>query len=89
MRTILEKPVRSQREEAKLLLGWLIYAKRPLKLHEIQTMKSINLEKGEVEFERRRFQVSPEELCESLVSVRSDGSVELVHLTAKVYATLA
>ena len=52
-------------------------------------MKSINLEKGEVEFERRRFQVSPEELCESLVTVRPDGSVELVHLTAKMYATLA
>ncbi|KAM3064843.1 hypothetical protein ACMFMF_011683 [Clarireedia jacksonii] len=85
MRTILEKPVKAQREEAKMLLSWLIYAKRPLKLHEVQTMKSINLEKGEVEFERRHFRVKPEELCESLVSVRRDGSIELVHSTIKNY----
>src|SRR4051812_46755641 len=40
MRTILKKPVKAQREEAKMLLSWLIYAKRPLKFHEVQTMKS-------------------------------------------------
>ncbi|OCK76290.1 hypothetical protein K432DRAFT_306677 [Lepidopterella palustris CBS 459.81] len=85
MRTILTKPVRAEREEAKMLLGWLVCAKRPLKFHEVQTMKSINLEKREVEFERRRFRVNPKDLCESLVDVRADGSIELVHLTAKVY----
>ncbi|PQE07968.1 zinc finger protein [Rutstroemia sp. NJR-2017a WRK4] len=83
MRTILKKPVKAQREEAKLLLSWLIHAKRPLKFHEVQTMKSINLKKGEVEFEKRHFRVRPEELCESLVRVRRDGSIELVHSTAK------
>jgi hypothetical protein len=88
MRTILNKPVEAQREEAKMLLSWLIYAKRPLKLHEIQTMKSINLTKGEVEWERKHFRVGLEELCESLVNVRRDGSIELVHSTAKEYATL-
>jgi hypothetical protein len=88
MRTILKKPAKAQREEAKMLLSWLIHAKRPLKFHEVQTMKSINLEKGEVEFERRHFRVRPEELCESLVRVRRDGSIELVHSTAKKYATV-
>lgn len=88
MRTILNKPVKAQREEAKMLLSWLIYAKRPLKLHEVQTMKSINLAKGEVEFERRHFQVRPEDLCESLVRVRRDGSIELVHSTAKRHVAL-
>ena len=84
MRTILNKPVRAEREEAKMLLGWLVCAKRPLKLHEVQTMKSINLEQRTVEFERRRFRVDPKDLCESLVEVRPDGTVELVHLTARV-----
>jgi len=87
MDTISDKPVMVQ-HEAKMHLGWLVYAKRPLKLHEVQTMKSINLAKRKVEFERRHFQVQPEELCESLVSVRPDGSIELIHQTAKVYATL-
>jgi hypothetical protein len=84
MRTISNKPVRAEREEAKMLLGWLVCAKRPLKLHEVQTMKSINLEQRTVEFERRRFRVDPKDLCESLVEVRLDGTVELVHLTARV-----
>ena len=84
MRTILNKPVRAEREEAKMLLCWLVCAKRPLKLHEVQTMKSINLEQRTVEFERRRFRVDPKDLCESLVEVRPDGTVELVHLTARV-----
>jgi hypothetical protein len=84
MRTILTKPVRTEREEARMLLGWLLCAKQPLKLYEVQTMKSINLDQREVEFDRRRFRVDPKDLCESLVDVRADGSIELVHLTAKV-----
>jgi hypothetical protein len=85
MRSISNKPVRAEREEAIMLLGWLVCAKRPLKLHEVQTMKSINLEQRTIEFERRRFRVDPKDLCESLVDVRPDGSIELVHLTARVY----
>ncbi len=89
MRIILSKPVRAEREEAKMLLGWLVCAKRPLKLHEVQTMKSINLDQRTVEFERRRFRVHPKDLCESLVDVRPDGSIELVHLTARLYVLLS
>ncbi len=86
MRKIQNKPVRAEREEAIMLLSWLVCAKRPLRLHEVQTMKSINLEQRAIQFERRRFRVDPKDLCESLVDVRPDGSIELVHLTAKVYA---
>jgi hypothetical protein len=87
MRTILSKTVKAEREEAIRLLGWLVCAKRPLKFHEIQTMKSINLERRAIEFEQRRFRVDPKDLCESLVEVRPDGSIELVHLTAKTYVS--
>jgi hypothetical protein len=83
MKKILDKPDRA-RDEAKMLLGWLVCAKRPLKSHEVQTMKSVNLERRRIEFDRRRFRVNPKELCESLVDIREDGSIELVHLTAKV-----
>lgn len=83
MQTIINKPVRAEREEALMLLGWLVCAKRSLKKHEVQTMKSIDLERRAVEFERRHFRVEPEDLCESLVDVRDDGTIELVHMTAK------
>ncbi|PVI01289.1 hypothetical protein DM02DRAFT_525316 [Periconia macrospinosa] len=85
MKTIMRKSVRAEREEAMMVLGWLVCAKRSLKMHEIQTMKSINLERRVVEFERRRFRVEPKDLCESLVEVRDDGTVELVHMTARSF----
>ncbi|KAL1595313.1 hypothetical protein SLS60_010004 [Paraconiothyrium brasiliense] len=81
--TIVNKPARAEREEAFMLLGWLVCAKRSLKMHEIQTMKSINLQGRTVDFERRRFLVDPKDLCESLVDVREDGTIELVHNTAR------
>ena len=71
-------------EDALMLFGWLVCAKRPLKWHEIQGLKSVNLEKRSVEFERQKFVVAPKDLCESLVEIQSDGTVELVHLTAKL-----
>jgi hypothetical protein len=67
-----------------MLLRWLACAKRPLKLHEVQTMKSINLASRAVEFDRRHFRVDLKELCESLVEVRKDGTIEWVHLTARL-----
>ncbi|KAI1451390.1 putative zinc finger protein [Annulohypoxylon moriforme] len=67
------------------LLGWLVCAKRPLKWHEIQGMKSINLEEQCVDFDRQGFVKSPKDLCASLLETRSDGTVELIHLTAKFF----
>jgi len=83
MQTIVNKPVTAERDEALMLLGWLVCAKRPLKLHEVQTMRSIDFDTRTVEFERRKFRVDPKDLCESLVDVRGDGSIELVHMTAR------
>ncbi len=83
MRTIMDKPVRAERDEALMLLSWLVCAKRSLKMHEVQTMKSIDVDRRAVEFERRHFRVHPKDLCESLVDVREDGTIELVHMTAR------
>jgi hypothetical protein len=83
MQTIVNKPVRAEREEASMLLGWLVCAKRSLRIHEVQMMKSIDLDRRAVEFERRHFRVYLKDLCESLVDVSEDGTVELVHMTAR------
>lgn len=71
-------------EDILMLLGWLVSAKRSLKWHEIQGLKSINLDERSIAFERKSFVVSPKDLCDSLVEIRSDGTIELVHLTAKL-----
>ncbi|CAI6290402.1 unnamed protein product [Periconia digitata] len=84
MKTILDKPVASRFEPLEIL-SWLVCAKRPLKMHEVQMMKSINVNERAVEFEYRHFRVHIKQLCESLVDVREDGTLELIHTTARSY----
>lgn len=72
------------KEDAKRLLGWLVCARRPLKWREIQCAVSINLEDKDVDLAERQLRVDSKNLCGSLVEQRSDGSVEMVHLTARL-----
>lgn len=65
------------------LLGWLVCAKQPLKWHEIQCLKSINLEQQLIDFTHHKFLVSGTDLCGSLVELRADGTLELIHVSAK------
>ena len=74
---------RAERRDSDMLLSWLACAKRPLKWREIQVAKSIKLEDSSFDLEKRRFRVDSKELCGSLVEIRDDGTVELIHLTAK------
>ncbi|KAI8630498.1 putative zinc finger protein [Xylariaceae sp. FL1651] len=85
MRRMAEQAPKAARDDALRLLGWLVCAKRPLKWHEIQAMNSINLEEQRIALDRQSFIKSPKDLCASLVETRSDGTVELVHLTAKLF----
>lgn len=71
-----------------VLLRWLVLARRPLKWREIQVLKSINLHAQCVDFERQMRVTSAKDLCGSLVDIREDGTVELIHLTAKQYGTI-
>lgn len=84
MQRIMNKSARAEREEALMILGWLVCAKRSLKMYELQTMKSIDLKRRAVQFDQRRFRVDLKDLCESLIDVREDGTIELVHLSAKL-----
>jgi hypothetical protein len=69
-----------------MLLEWLVLARKPLKWREIQALKSMNTENQSIDFDRQKFLVKdPREIGGSFVKVREDGSVELIHLTAKLY----
>ncbi|KAF2102281.1 hypothetical protein NA57DRAFT_35425 [Rhizodiscina lignyota] len=85
MARIEEYPSISMKNEALTLLAWFVCAKRPLKWYEIQGMRSVNLESESVEYEKRKFRVTPKDLCQSLVEERSDRTLELVHLTARFF----
>jgi hypothetical protein len=71
-----------------MLLEWLVLARKPLKWREIQVLKSMDTEQQSIDFDRQMFLVKdPREICGSFVKVREDGSVELIHLTAKLYGS--
>jgi hypothetical protein len=50
---------------------------------EIQCAVSINLEDETVDWERDRLRVDSKDLCGALVSIQTDGTVVLVHHSAK------
>ncbi|KAH8652695.1 hypothetical protein BGZ60DRAFT_533558 [Tricladium varicosporioides] len=85
MARIIEQASDAELQDTMLLLGWLVCAKRPLKWHEIQGAKAINLRNSSVEWDRRKLKVNPKDLCGSLVEIRDDETVDLVHLTAKYF----
>ncbi|KAF5577104.1 zinc finger domain-containing protein [Fusarium pseudoanthophilum] len=85
MDRIIDKAPQQMKIGALQLLGWLVCAKRPLKWHEIQSLKSINLDQQLVDFARHKFSVSGKDLCGSLVEQREDGTLELIHVSAKLF----
>ncbi|CVK85016.1 uncharacterized protein FMAN_01938 [Fusarium mangiferae] len=85
MDRIIHKAPHPTKTGALQLLGWLVCAKRPLKWHEIQSLKSINVDQQLVDFPRHQFSVSGKDLCGSLVELQEDGTLELIHLSAKIF----
>lgn len=58
-------------------------AKRTLWLHEIQGALSIRLDNMSIDLEGRKIRKHLKEICGPIVEVHKDGSVELIHHTAK------
>ncbi|KAK7598537.1 hypothetical protein V3481_000161 [Fusarium oxysporum f. sp. vasinfectum] len=85
MHRIIHQAPHQVRAGALQLLGWLVCAKRPLKWHEIQSLKSINVGEQFIDFARHKFSVSGKDLCGSLVELRADGTLELIHVSAKIF----
>ncbi|KAL4886207.1 hypothetical protein BJY04DRAFT_213739 [Aspergillus karnatakaensis] len=70
---------------ARKLLGWIVCAKRSLSWYEIQGAVSIDLEANTIDYENRKLSVDSKQLLGSLVELRTDGRVELIHTIAKFY----
>ena len=74
----------AERDQALMLLGWVVSAKRPLTWPEIQGAVSIDLEQQTVDFEERQLVVDIGELCGSLIERLAGNHIELVHTSAKM-----
>ncbi|RYP90715.1 hypothetical protein DL770_003180 [Monosporascus sp. CRB-9-2] len=75
----------SRRAASLFILKWLVCAKRTVKWREIQAAKAVDIDSQTVDIERRRFRQDCKDLCGSMVEAFDDGSLELVHTTAKFF----
>ncbi|KAL6904141.1 hypothetical protein GGI43DRAFT_421611 [Trichoderma evansii] len=70
---------------AKLLLGWLVCAKRPLRWNEMQSILSYEPEKQKVDFDKNMLRQAAEKYLGSLVHILDGGHIRIVHSTARRY----
>lgn len=85
MERIEKNENKSERDQAMMLLGWVVTAKRPLTWPEIQGAVSIDTEQETVDFEGRELVVDIKDLCGSLVERLAGDRIELVHTSAKMW----
>ncbi|KAI8290726.1 hypothetical protein K4K60_004578 [Colletotrichum sp. SAR11_57] len=69
----------------KQLLGWLICAHRPLKLHEMDAILSFDPDREVVDFDLNKLRTDVTDLLGSLVQVLPGDNIRLIHSTAKKY----
>ncbi|KAF5575695.1 early growth response 1-B [Fusarium subglutinans] len=72
-------------EKSKLLFGWLICAKRPLRWHEMQAITCFNPEQLKIDFENNMLRHDMEKYLGSIVRVLDGGHIHLIHSTARRY----
>ncbi|RYC95704.1 hypothetical protein BFJ63_vAg1517 [Fusarium oxysporum f. sp. narcissi] len=72
-------------ERSKLLFGWLICAKRPLKWHEMQAILCFDADKLRIDFENDMLRQDMERYLGSIVHVLDGGHIRLIHSTARRY----
>ncbi|WYZ39760.1 hypothetical protein EsH8_IV_000101 [Colletotrichum jinshuiense] len=76
-------------EKAKLLLGWLVCAHRPLKWHEIQAILAFDPVNQVVDFDLRMIRSDNiSDLLGSLVQVLPGDNIRLIHSSAKQHLVL-
>ncbi|KAF5687056.1 early growth response 1-B [Fusarium circinatum] len=75
-------------EKSKLLFGWLVCAKRPLRWHEIQAITCFKPEQLNIDFENNMLRHDMEKYLGSIVRVLDGGQIHLIHSTARRYLTL-
>ncbi|KAF5517107.1 Vegetative incompatibility protein HET-E-1 [Colletotrichum siamense] len=72
-------------EVGKQLLGWLICAHRPLKLHEMDAILSFYPDREVVDFDLYKLREGVTDILGSLVQVLPGDNIRLMHSTAKKY----
>ncbi|KAL2681201.1 hypothetical protein Neosp_008808 [[Neocosmospora] mangrovei] len=70
-------------EKSKLLLGWLVCAKRPLKWHEMQAILSFDAQEAKVDFDNRMLKDDVRRYLGSIVHVLDGDHIRLIHTTAR------
>jgi hypothetical protein len=65
------------------LLTWMVCAKRRMYWREVQCAVSIDIDEETVDWDRKRLSVDSKELGGSLVEMYVDGTIAIVHHTAK------
>ena len=73
----------AQWETAKVLLGWLVCAKRPLQWREMQSILSFDAENNRVDFDNRMLRHNVRKYLGPLVHFLDGGHIRLVHSTAR------
>ncbi len=68
---------------ARLLLGWLVCAKRPLKWHEMQSILSYDPDDQRIDFDGKMLRQIPERYLGSLVHILDGGHIRVIHSTAR------
>jgi hypothetical protein len=79
---ILESKSEDNVNNLRLILGWIVWAKRPLRWREIQGAISLDTDQQIVDY-NRKLADSPKDLFASLVELEPDGTVQLIHETAR------
>jgi hypothetical protein len=75
----LEKKSPEHWQKFTMLLGWLLYAAQPLKLHEIQSILAFRPESSSVDFNSKTMQMDILESCGSLFYTLAGDGVHPVH----------
>jgi hypothetical protein len=83
LKRILDETRPAQCQGARNILAWLVCAMRPLKWREIQCAMSMDADDGKFNPDQRPIE-GPKEICGSMVEQQCDGSLTLVHTTAKL-----
>lgn len=73
----------AQWEKAKVLLSWVVCAKRPLEWREIQSILSFDAVNNRVDFDNRMVRHDVRRYLGSLVHLLDGGRIRLVHSTAR------
>ena len=68
---------------AKLLMGWLVCAERPLKWHEMQAILSYDPVRQEVDFDNKMLRQNVKKYLGSLVHVLDGDHIRIIHSTAR------